>query len=160
MFEYLFFFNANIIFTQKIFPKEFIPFKNDLLVVMHPGYFSSLKNYLFPLLPFERNIKSTAYIPYWCKSSYYMGGINGGKSNYFLKMIEDINFNIKEDLKNGIIAKWHDESHLNKYLINKNKKVLLPNIFGYPEEKIINETPKIIILNKNKFGGHNKLREK
>jgi hypothetical protein len=157
-FDYLFFFNANIIFTQRINAEEFLPIKEDLLVVKHPGYYKFPKNILYPFLNFERNKNSKAYISRLKKAQYFMGGINGGKSKPYIKMIETISKNIKLDLDKGIVAKWHDESHLNAYVMDKNKRILLPDTYGFPEDKINRENPKIIILDKKRFGGHNFLR--
>ena len=49
-----------------------------------------------------------------------MGGIHGGTANAFLEMSEVLNRNIQIDLENGIVAKVHDQSHINKYLRSQN----------------------------------------
>lgn len=159
-FDFIFFFNANIVFTKKITGKEFLPVNNDLLLVKHPGYYKFPKNILYPFLPLERNNQSLAFVPYNKKTHYYMGGINGGKGINYIKLIEQLSKNIKIDLNNNIIAKWHDESHLNSYVIDKNKKILSPNIYGFAQngKNLLNKEAKIIILDKNNFGGHTELR--
>jgi hypothetical protein len=52
---------------------------------------------------------------------YYQGCLWGGKVPDVLEMIEELESRVNEDLKNNVIAVWHDESHMNKYFI-ENKK--------------------------------------
>jgi hypothetical protein len=147
-----------MIFLQSI-SKEILPEKEGLLVVRHPGYNKIPKRWLFPFFNFERNKESKAYVPYWKKSYYFMGGFNGGKTENYLKLIDDLANNIKIDLDKNIIARWHDESHLNSYLIRKKKKILNPDVYANPEGKKTFKKPRIMILDKSKLGGHNYLRE-
>jgi hypothetical protein len=74
-----------------------------------------------------------------------------------LQLIKDIDRNIDEDFSKNIIAIWHDESHLNKYLLGKNIKISVTE-YGYPEGIGLPIKLKIIILEKGRFGGHNWLR--
>ena len=158
-FDYIFFFNANMHFVKEVYSDEILPNAIDchLMGVIHP-FFTLVTN---PEdFPYERNKKSLAYISKKHGENYFMGGLNGGKSKKYLELINKLNINIKKDEEKGIIAKWHDESHLNNYFLNKNIKKLSP-IYGCPEgmeDKFPN--PKIIILDKEKFGGHDLLREK
>ena len=153
-FDYIFFFNANILFLEKI-NIDILPTKEEgLLVVQHPGYYSSnISDY-----PYERNKKSTAYIARNEGKHYVFGAVNGGTSQAYIKMIQDLKKSIDIDTWNGIVATWHDESHLNKYILEKNYKLLSPE-YAYPEDWILPFPKKIIILDKNKYGGHNFLRE-
>jgi hypothetical protein len=41
-----------------------------------------------------------------------------------MEMSNKLDFNIRVDLKNRIIAKWYDESHMNKYFIENPPKKL------------------------------------
>jgi hypothetical protein len=153
--KYLYFFNANIIF-QDIIGFNFLPGLNDdFVAVKHPGFYdkSSIE------FTYERNPNSTAFIPEGEGNYYFMGGVNGGKTKEFLNMCEQLYKNINIDLQNGLIALWHDESHLNCFF-NQNihrVKVLDPD-YGFPEDWNIPFEPKILILDKAKFGGHKFLR--
>ena len=153
-FDYIFFFNANMLFVEKV-GDELIDYENgtNLLAVKHPGYYKAdCKDF-----PYERKKESTAYVPYGEGQYYFMGGLNGGKAYDYLTLIHSLDNNIKIDLDHNIIAQWHDESQLNRYLINKKVKVLSPE-YGYPEGWNLPLKPKIIIRNKNKWGGHSQLR--
>lgn len=149
--DYVFFFNSNMLFIKEV-GTEIIPAekKTKLLGVLHPGYYNKNKY----KLPYERNKKSTAYIPYRKNDDYkyFMGGFNGGSVEAFLKLCKVCSENIKMDMKNKIIAKYHDESYINTYFHNKDILVLDPS-YGYPEGANLPFDPKIIIGNKIKRGG-------
>ncbi len=153
--DYLFFFNANIIFVDKI-GNDILPGEaNDgLLAVKHPGFWDKqIKDYVY-----DRNPLSTAYISNDKGSHYFMGGFNGGETEAYLQLVKALNYNIHKDLDNDVIALWHDESHLNNYLLTKNPKILSP-AYGYAEGYDLPFKAKLIILNKDKYGGLDYLRK-
>lgn len=149
--EYLYFFNANSLFVETICSEEFIPSSED-------NYLLSLSWDLYKKknkeeYPYERNTSSKAYISYDKGSSYYQGGINGGRRKEYLLLIKCCRDWIDIDNSNNLIAIHHDESHLNKYLLDFNIKVL-GTIYGRPEEWTIPQTPKIIFRDKNALLGN------
>lgn len=149
-FDYIFFFNANTQFVSPV-SSEILPdtIHDGLTGVLHAGYIKSSPFWI----PFERNKKSTAFVaPGALKYSYYLGGINGGIAANYLEMIRTLHDNIQADLDNGIIAFYHDESHINRYFADKNLLILSPS-FGFPEGWALPYEPKILILNKVKHGG-------
>ena len=153
-FDYIYFLNANMQFVKPV-GEEVFPSENEdgLLGVLHPSFFNKTEEYF----TYDRNKKSLAYIPKGKGNHYFMGGFNGGKAENYLCLIKELHQNIENDLSKNIIALWHDESHLNAYLLNKNNRVLSP-AYGYPEGQHLPFEPKIIILDKNKFGGNHFLR--
>ncbi|WP_423737532.1 family 6 glucosyltransferase [Chitinophaga caseinilytica] len=153
-YDYLFFMNANLIINQP-FSVDILPVSEELLGVIHPGFYNKNRSEY----TYESNDSSTAYLSADQGAHYYMGGFYGGKSLSFLKMSRQLKSNIEIDLKNGIIAVWHDESHLNKYFWD-NKDILktLDPSYGYPENWILPFKKRILIRDKMKFGGHNYLR--
>ena len=97
----------------------------------------------------ETRWESTAYISPVEKLVYYAGGFNGGKARFFLEMSAKIDRNIKKDLEYGIIAKWHDESHLNKYLMDHPPSIELSPAYCYPESWNLKYEKKLLALDKN-----------
>jgi len=154
--DYIFFFNANMKFVQPVSAEEFMPGEESdgLLVVQHPGQYTFTPD----KYTYDRNERSLAYVAPGMEGKYYvMGGLNGGRSDQYIALINAMDRNIKEDLAHQVIAIWHDESHLNKYILDKHPRLLTPS-YGYPEGRKLPYIPKIIIQDKRKYGGHNYLR--
>jgi hypothetical protein len=55
-------------------------------------------------------------------------------------------------MKNGITADFHDESHHNRYLADRDILALDPG-YGYPEGWNLPIEPKIVLLDKVRHGG-------
>jgi hypothetical protein len=146
-FDYCFFFNANMLFVNSV-GKEFLPENEGLMAVIHPGFFNKPD----ARLPYERNSQSTAYIPKEKNKlyKYYMGSLNGGRTDDFLMLAKTCSDNTHNDYDRGIIAQVHDESHLNKYM-STHKCLGLSPAYAYPEGWKLPFTPKIIIRDKVKI---------
>jgi hypothetical protein len=65
--------------------------------------------------PTETRYQSKAYLPSAEARQYFCGAFVGGATQPFLTMSETIQRNIEIDKKNGVVAVWFDESHLNRY---------------------------------------------
>ena len=103
---------------------------------------------------FDRNPKSLAYVaPEEKTVTYYAGGFNGGKTENFIQMSRVIAGRVNKDLENDVVALWHDESHMNRYLIDNPPTLALTPDYCYAEEFIGTDypfkNPKIIALKKN-----------
>ena len=144
-FDFIFFFNANALLLQPI-GTEILPDESGLSMGIWPGK----REHQHPMFyPYERNRKSLAYVaPYGKDYTYYMGGINGGTSEAYLQMIRTLSHNIRSDYERGIIAKVHDESHLNAYLRTHPCKKLGREYCLPGEWRTENESPKMIFRNK------------
>jgi hypothetical protein len=152
-FDYIFFFNANCEFLAPV-GLEFLPtIEEGIVVVQHPGFFDKTPD----VVTYDRNPKSRAYIPFSQGSYYICGGINGGHSQAYLALINNLREAIDEDDKNGVVALWHDESHINQYILNHPYKMLSP-AYCYPEGWNIPFDKIILVRDKAKYGGHDALR--
>lgn len=151
-FDYIFFLNANTLFLREV-TEEILPKEEGLLVVKHPGFYNKKREEF----TYDTNPKSLACIEPDEGQVYVCGGFNGGKSKEYIDMIKTLEKNIDIDYKNDVIALWHDESHINRYIIGKKYKLLGPE-YMYPEEKEAPFEKKVIVRDKNKYGGHDFLR--
>lgn len=104
---------------------EVIPVKGQLVAVTHPSS-ATMKKELF-----ETNPMSTAYCNPRLLGTYYHANFFGGHTEDFIRLSKECAAAIAKDLGNLIIARWFDESHLNKYLASHSPKVL-PSTYGYP----------------------------
>lgn len=153
--DYLFFCNANLEAKTIIIEKEFLPMGDKkLLAVTHPGFFNKKRNQF----TYDQNKQSTAYVSPSEGIVYVAGGLNGGITKDFIQAMKMMKENIDQDFKTGVIAKWHDESHWNRYLINRSDVKILDSSYLYPEGWNIPFDQKIIIRDKVKYGGHDFLR--
>ena len=149
--DYLFFFNANYICCRKVKEEEFLPSSTEKLVfTIHPGMYNK-QNTEFT---YERNPESLAYIPDGEGRYYIAGGLNGGKTSDYMTLVHKLSDRIHKDLDNDIIAIYHDESHINKYLYESYDspvyKLLSPG-YCYPEGWKIPYRKILMLREKDKY---------
>ena len=151
-FDYLYFFNSNALVLEPI-GTEILPDSTGLVGAEWPGRRKPFKHPMF--FPYETRRESLACIR---KSDgngkffYFMGGLNGGTAESYLAMIKDLAYNIRRDYEHGIIACFHDESHINKYFRTHPCKILTRE-YCWPEEWLYSGfTPKLIFRHKVKLG--------
>lgn len=155
-FDYIFFFNANAECVSEVKANEFLPIDCNYSFCQVPGWYKLPKI----LFPYEKNKKSMAYFPKKMGTYYLAGGLNGGKADAYLHMVEDLKKATDIDLKNGIIASVHDESHLNKFVIGRNDYRVISPEFLYPEGWELPYEPIIVLRDKDKVLNTNSLKNK
>ena len=149
-YEYIYFFNSNAKFLQSV-NHDLIPTSDDgyLIGCKWPGNRKPFNHPMF--YPYERRRRSSAYIPpYGNNYTYFMGGLNGGRAKEYLLMIDTLANNVETDLNKNIIARVHDESHINNYL-RAHKCKIITNEYCWPEEWGSSFYPKIIFQDKTKY---------
>ncbi|MBN7805991.1 hypothetical protein JZX86_11500 [Agrobacterium rosae] len=153
--DFLYFFNANMLFLEPV-SEEILPDQDhDLVFVQHP--LMSRKS--LAEFTYERNPKSLAYIASGEGLTYFMGGLNGGRTWAYLEMVDELQRRIAADEENGIIAIWHDESHLNRYALDHPDRVkILDPSYGYAEGRDLPFKKRILIRDKKYHGGDKFLR--
>lgn len=106
---------------------------NSFAGVIHPG--NLVNPYMNQFL--EHNSDSSAYINESLipkNYKYIQGCLWGGIGKNFIDMVQILKENTEKDLNNNIVAKWHDESHLNKFCIERfNNFSFLSSSYAYPE---------------------------
>jgi len=162
----LFYMDVDMLFVGSV-GDEIRPNGKQLVATYHPGFYMNDgwgDNDTHPL--------SRAYLHPKMRTHYYAGGFQGGERKTYLEACGIMAMRIEEDFEiartidftknNGILARWHDESHWNCYLKYgmSTFKSLTPE-YCMAEQielrkkwKIDNLIPKIIALEKD----HNKLR--
>lgn len=149
-YDYIFFIQANAQFLQLV-GDEILPDDSGLAMGIWGG--KMLKKPIC-FYPYERNKKSLAYVaPYGKNYTYYMGGINGGRSKEYLEMARTLAANIRDDYNRGIVAVVHDQSHINAYLRTHACKIIPPE-YCWPEEWDANFEPKMIFRDKVKVDSY------
>lgn len=147
-FDFVFAFNANYLFIRDINSEEFLPdTKNGekFLAVISPNEYG-----LDPQdHPHEKNKKSLAYFnPKDGRKEYFISCLMGGLSKDYLEACEIMNKYTRYDLKKGIVAIYHDQSYLNKFLSERNDVKILGPSYAYPEDQKFSFEKKIILRGK------------
>lgn len=142
-YDYIYFMNSNALFIKPV-GEEILPDVTGLAM----GIWRGIRERQHPMFyPYERNKKSLAYVaPFQSPYVYFMGGLNGGTSEKYLDMIRTLSQNIRDDYNRGIIAKFHDESHINAYMRKHVCKILSAEL-NLPEEAM-DEKSKMIFREK------------
>lgn len=124
--EYLFYIDVDTL-IKDVITSEIL---SDRVAVQHCGYVGRKG-------PFENRPGSTSYVPLHERHSpYFGGGFWGFSSREFWRLVDVAIRMIDEDAKNGIVPTWHDESVLNRYLIERYPTKILSPSYHYPEGNI------------------------
>ena len=113
--------------------------QSEICLVEHPGYWRPkgmerifcyfqnprllLSDFLLlvrygALGKWEKSRNSTAHVPRHLRKKYYCGGIWFGYQNAITKLINQLSIDVELDRSRGVMAVWHDESHLNQWASN------------------------------------------
>jgi hypothetical protein len=99
-------------------------------LVQHPGYFK--RNIFWRLLiksaigPWENRKNSHAFVPLHQRKNYVCGGVWMGFNREIIDLCRDLSQKVDQDQLNQIVAKHHDESHLNSWKNNHAVSLLTP----------------------------------
>lgn len=126
-YDYLFYCDIDMLFVDHV-GDELLG--DGLTAIGHPMYWLR-KTYI---APFEPNPLSAAYIP--LPQHYYCGGIQGGKTEDFIKAMWTMRRMIDKDFAINYIARWNDESHWNRYLFDNPPVISLDPSYCCPDSLI------------------------
>jgi hypothetical protein len=123
-----------------------------VVATSHPGFVGRRGTY-------EDRPESAACVRPDEGTAYFCGGFVGGERGAFLDLAAAIRRGVDADAANGVTAVWHDESHLNRYLVHRPPDVHLTPSYCYPEddrsyiENVWPERyePRIVAVQKNRF---------
>nr|XP_044634401.1 histo-blood group ABO system transferase 2-like isoform X1 [Equus asinus] len=109
---------------------------SSLFGTLHPGFYASDRR----RFTYERRPLSQAYIPEDEGDFYYAAALYGGSVAEVYRLATACHQATLIDKANGIEAVWHEESHLNKYLLyHKPTKVLSPEYVW--DERMLRKPP-------------------
>lgn len=137
--DYIFACDADMVFVDYV-GNEIM---SNLVGTLHPGFTWRPGTY-------DHNPHSKAYISNNEGIYYFAGGFYGGNRENFIALLETLTRNIREDLDNNIIARWHDESHLNRYFVDHEPTCILNPSYCYPEGFSLPTPPRLMALHKNR----------
>lgn len=141
--------DADMLFQGRVSRNDLIEAmgKNEVALVRHPGFyrprkFSKIRFYfMHPFFIFrdirlyllnggigswEMNSESLAYVPRRNRNVYVCGGTWFGKKESVIELCEILSHRTKVDLSNNVMAKFHDESHINWYAANHEVSIADP----------------------------------
>lgn len=146
--------------------------ERNLVMVQHPGFYREsgveiLKFYckhprfilkdLILLVrqgsigTWESNRESSAFVPRPLRKKYVCGGIWFGKKTAIAEMCVLLSKSIENDLTNGVIAKFHDESHLNHFYSYNELTAMTPALcFDATYPQLSRLSPLVFAVDKNR----------
>jgi len=119
--EYVFYVDADTKFIANVGD-----ITSSRVAVQHCGYVGERGTY-------EDRPQSHAFVKQSEGTMYYGGGFWGFKFAEFTKFVNKAVWMVQEDRRNGITPVWHDESILNRYLIDNPPTLVLSPSYHYPE---------------------------
>lgn len=139
--DYLYYSDADMKFVDTVGDEAL----GNLVATIHPGFYNKSRHEY----TYERRGDSTACMGPNDGFAYFAGGFNGGRSKNFLDMSKSIRGNIDIDQSKNIVAIWHDESHMNKYLFKTPPTNVLNPSYCYPESWKLPFKKRLLALDKN-----------
>lgn len=145
--DYIFYIDVDM----EIVDHVYMDILDHIVAVQHPGYYKGGWG--------STNVdsRSTAFLPRGKWGKYYAGGFQGGRTDLYYPIMEQLRDNIRKDTEKGIIAEWHDESHWNAYLAYNPPTTILDPSYCMPEARwkrriwgVNHLEPKILALEKPK----------
>jgi len=135
-FDLIYYIDSDIEVINTVDSNDIFPNSSDEYVAVKHFWEDSCKT-----CHLEKNKNSTAYVDKL--ENYYQACFYGAFTEKFFELIEYGNQMVNNDLNNNIIAKWFDESHFNKFMIDKKVKMLSP-YYAYPSFEPMNSFVKMI----------------
>lgn len=153
-YDYVFYMNGNLKFVAPIYAKEILPdVQNNYLTALSFDIYQKMSS---AELPYDRNPDCLAYIPLGEGEFYYQGGFYGGRTEEMLLLSEWCAQRIDRDLNRKIVARYHDESYLNRYFIDYHPRIL-NEVYAKPSFYDCSGDYKAILLDKESYLGYEKV---
>jgi histo-blood group ABO system transferase len=139
-FDYLFCCDADMLFVDHVGPEIL----GERVATLHPGFFRAPRH----RFSYETRPASRACIGADEGHWYFAGGFNGGRARPFLDTARAVRDMVDADARRGLVAVWHDESHLNRIYCDDPPTLMLSPSYCYPEGAELAVVPRLLALNK------------
>jgi hypothetical protein len=162
--DFLLHLDADMLFKSPlIFLANQLDGQNMMNLVRHPGFYrpKRSKKFLFYLKnqryilrdikaqilfgglgSWERDENSQAFVPRNLRKEYFCGATWFGPRVKFLEFCADLESSVQADFVSGKMARWHDESHLNRWAAYNEYIALTPSFCfdpSFPQLRNLNE---------------------
>lgn len=117
--------------------------------ILHPGaVFADVRKLIWEggLGTWEKRPQSTAFVPRNKRRKYVYGAIWMGPRSEVMEMIHELSARVKDDWAKGIVAVWHDESHMNWWNARYRPHLLDPRYYFVEGYHHLDELPSIVRL--------------
>lgn len=140
--EYLYYLDVDMRVIGKVGGEIF----GELVGTRHPGFHDKARREF----TYEHRSESAAYVWPGEGVAYFCGAFQGGSRTGYLEAARVMSERIEADAAKGITAVWHDESHWNRYLIDREPEVVLsPSYCWYPDGRSKDFEGKIAVVLKD-----------
>lgn len=155
-YDYIFYLNGNFKFISPIYCEEILPqAEHDYLTALSFSHYLTIHPDQYP---YDRNENCNAFIPYGQGKYYFQGGFYGGRTQEVLTLSKWCRDAIETDFKKKVIARFHDESYINRYLLTQHPKVL-DDKYAFQDIWPYEGKYKAIVLNKGEIIKANDLQD-
>ena len=156
-YDWIIFLDADAFVVDTVKAEEFFTHK-PFIGVHHPCHYLKMEPHNEFPGAFETDTNSHAAIKETDDTSvYFQGCLWGGRVPEVLDMMKELDRRTQDDLRNDVIAKWHDESQMNKFFAERRSKVhVLHPAYAFPEDfsSHCQFEPKIVHLSKDNSQYH------
>lgn len=120
--DYLVYLDVDMAIVDEVKGPNFL---HEVISVRHPGFYHSGWGSSGVVK------ESLAYVEPDKRRGYCAGGVQGGKTETYLRICNMLNARIQDDEKRGVLAEWHDESFFNWLLKSGEVPYYAPLHSGY-----------------------------
>lgn len=140
--DYLFAVDADLVFVAPVCEEVL----SNLVATQHPAFVKKRGDY-------ENKTISAAYVGPHEGKHYFSSSFYGGSKEEFLKLVKAAHNQVDTDLEKKFISRWHDQSYLNRYLVDHPPTKILNPSYCYPDDWQKECSKKIVVSRSSKKAG-------
>jgi histo-blood group ABO system transferase len=102
---------------------------------------------------YENKKISAAYVGPHEGKQYFSSSLYGGSKKELLSLVKHARKCVDADLEKKFISRWHDQSYLNRYLIDHPPTRILNPSYCYPDDWQMDFHNKVVVSRTSKKAG-------